>query len=586
MCETVESSLTRPGKDEESSRNLSESSKRIVRILSEYGVSSIGAGPRKPNSGYPCSMVETHRKASDYTVTSRSRLIIGLIVSSLVFVLVLAWQAQQATTTNLKTATNVLREYGTLVADEYVRRAMGDVGYYGYYNTINLLRQQASRSAEFPFELDEAESGSPASRAGRLAQYVFYYDAKATKLDYAGESVPDVSVAETLRSLAREFLRRPLPDTGYAIEHAAMDGASHTFVMTRGDDENLAFGFEVNRQELGSWLQQTFDKDPLLPQSLAGGAITNAYVYLRFSDNGDFVLFETGAPFESNLEVSRSLQDEYGGIFKGHSVSASIDPAIAESLVIGGLPGSRLPLLIGVMVMAVGLLVAAIRQLQRERDIIQLRTNFVSEVSHELRTPLTQIRMFTETLLFERVRSDEDRHRALEIINRETQRLIHLVENVLQFSNGGGKKRQLQAERQLLKPILDRVVEEFRPLLEQAKARVVTTIAEDSVAIVDADAVRQIVGNLLDNAVKYGPAGQTIRIEISHGPGKIRLEVADEGPGIPRDERERIWGGYYRLDRERKSAIAGTGIGLAVIRELAVLHGGSSWVDSNDGGGS
>ena len=105
-------------------------------------------------------MAESGRKVQDHTASSRSRLIIGLIVVSLILVLGLAWQAQQATTTHLKTATNVLREYATLVAEEYVRRVMGDVGYYGYYTYINLLRQEAAGAAAFPFKLSEPASDS------------------------------------------------------------------------------------------------------------------------------------------------------------------------------------------------------------------------------------------------------------------------------------------------------------------------------------------------------------------------------------------------------------------------------------------
>ena len=531
-------------------------------------------------------MVASDRKTRDHTGSSRSRLIIGLIVLSLILVLGLAWQAHQATTTHLKTATNVLREYATLVADEYARRAMADVGYYGYYTYVNLLRQQPSSAGGLLDEPIEPAADSPAARAGRLARFVFHYDAKAEKLKFVRAHEPDAAVADHLISFAAEFLRGPLPDAGFSIDHAVIGGAARTFVVTRGDDENRALGFEVNRQELGTWLQQSFDKGNLLPQSLAGGAITNEYVYLKFADNSDNALFESGNRYELNLRISKSLQDEYNGIFKGHTVSASIDPAIAESLVIGGLPRSRLPLLIIVLIMTVGLLVAAIRLLQRERSIVRMRTNFVSEVSHELRTPLTQIRIFAETLLFDRVRTDDDRHRALEIINREAQRLIHLVENVLQFSNGHNKKRELHIEEQLLNPIVERVIEEFGPLSEQARSNIVCHLAEDAVAEVDADAVRQMLVNLLDNAVKYGPARQTIRVDVTLGSAQIRLAVTDEGPGIPREERERIWGGYYRLNRERRSAIAGTGIGLAVVRELAALHGGRSWVESDNGGGA
>ncbi len=529
-------------------------------------------------------MDASSHKAQNDTVSSRSRLIIGLIVLSLLLVLGLAWQAQKAMTTHLKTATNVLRDYGTLVADEYVRRAMGDIGYYGYYTYITLLREQASRASGFPFEIGEPAMDSPAARAGRLVQYVFFYDAENEEMNFAGEAKS--SSASHLTSLAEEFLRGPLPDAGFAIKHVIINGAGHTFVVSRGDDERRAFGFEVDRQELGTWLRQSFERDSLLPQALGGGAITNEYVYLRFADSSDSVLFETTSRYDQDLRISKSIQDEYNGVFSEHNVAASIDPAIAGSLVIGGLPRSRLPLLIAVLIMTVGLLVAAIRQLQRERAVINMRTNFVSEVSHELRTPLTQIRMFAETLLFDRVRSSDERRRALEIINREVQRLIHLVENVLQFSNGRSKKRELQTTQQSLRPIIERVVDEFRPLSGQERANIVCHFAANATADVDADAIRQILMNLLDNAVKYGPGTQTICIEVTQRPGQIRLIVADEGPGIPRDDRERIWGGYYRLDRERKSAIAGTGIGLAVVRELAALHGGRTWVESNNGSGA
>ena len=470
-------------------------------------------------------MDASSHKAQNDTVSSRSRLIIGLIVLSLLLVLGLAWQAQKAMTTHLKTATNVLRDYGTLVADEYVRRVMGDIGYYGYYTYITLLREQASRASGFPFEIGEPAMDSPATRAVRLVQYVFFYDAEIEEMNFAGEAKS--SSANHLASLAEEFLSGPLPDAGFAIKHVIINGAGHTFVTSRGDNEHRAFGFEVDRQELGSWLRQSFERDNLLPQALGGGAITNEYVYLRFADSSDSVLFETTSRYDQDLRISKSIQDEYNGVFSEHNVAASIDPAIAGSLIIGGLPRSRLPLLIAVLIMTVGLLVAAIRQLQRERAVTNMRTNFVSEVSHELRTPLTQIRMFAETLLFDRVRSSDERRRALEIINREVQRLIHLVENVLQFSNGRSKKRELQTTQQSLRPIIERVVDEFRPLSGQERANIVCHFATNATADVDADAIRQILMNLLDNAVKYGPGTQTICNEVTQRQGWTRLTVAD-----------------------------------------------------------
>jgi signal transduction histidine kinase len=104
-------------------------------------------------------------------------------------------------------------------------------------------------------------------------------------------------------------------------------------------------------------------------------------------------------------------------------------------------------------------------------------------------------------------------------------------------------------------------------------------VPEDLVVPADPGAVRQMLLNLLDNAVKYGPAGQEVRIGATRENGVARLWVADRGPGIPRADRERVWERFWRLERDRDSSVAGSGIGLAVVRELADLHHGRAWID-------
>ncbi len=518
--------------------------------------------------------------------SSRSRVIIGLLVASLLLVIALAWQAQQATRTHYSTATNVLKEYAMLVADEYSRRAMGDVGYNGYYTHINTLRRLAGESSEFPFEVSLPDDDSPASRAAEIVAYPIFVDVVDGELRLVGDTPVPAVIAGYLTKRAGEFLAEPLPEGGFLFDHEIINDQPHTFVLTRLEDDERVFGFEVDRIRLSAWLKASFDKGTLLPQSLADGAITNDFVYLQFVDDGEDILLETGPDYDPYLRISKSLRDEYSGIFRGHTISVAIDPTIAESLVIGGLPRTRLPLLLLVMVVTVGLLIAAIRQLQRESAVMQLRTNFVSEVSHELRTPLTQIRMFTETLLFNRARSDNDRRRALEIINRESQRLIHLVENVLHFSDGSSEQRRLRLEKRDLRPIIEAVVDEFQTLADARNATIECNLAEGTAAECDGDTVRQMLLNLLDNAVKYGPSGQRIVVTLAREPGRVLISVGDEGPGIPDAERERIWGGYYRLDRERETAIAGTGIGLAVVRELASRQGGRTWVEQGGAKGA
>src|SRR5256885_11553687 len=124
-------------------------------------------------------------------------------------------------------------------------------------------------------------------------------------------------------------------------------------------------------------------------------------------------------------------------------VCSSDLPDMAPKLVIGGMPRSNVPMLLSLLALTAGLVVAALLQLRREYELSQLRADFVSGVSHELRTPLAQIRMFSETLLLGRVRSDEERERSLGIIDQEARRLTHLVENLLHFS---------RSERRLTRP--------------------------------------------------------------------------------------------------------------------------------------
>ena len=248
----------------------------------------------------------------------------------------------------------------------------------------------------------------------------------------------------------------------------------------------------------------------------------------------------------------------------GFTVEASIDPQISRQIVIGGLPRSRLPFFLGLFALNAGLIVTAILQLRREMALQQLRDEFVSSVSHELRTPLTQIRMFTETLLLDRIRSTEEQRRSLEIIDREARRLTQLVENILQFSR------------------MDRKID----VMNGSEAQIELRLPFGLAANVDPDALRQIVINLLDNAVKYGRKKQRIILGLEARDGMACLFVDDEGPGVPVADRKRIFERFQRLERDRQSAIAGTGIGLSVVHDLVTRHGGQCSVTAGDCGGA
>jgi signal transduction histidine kinase len=209
-------------------------------------------------------------------------------------------------------------------------------------------------------------------------------------------------------------------------------------------------------------------------------------------------------------------------------------------------------------------------------------------VSHELRTPLAQIRMFAEMLRLGWVRSDEERQRSVAIIDQEARRLTHLVENILQFSRAERSAPRVSLESLELNSLVDEVVDAFAPLARTRGVTVRTVHGEGkgTVALADRDALKQVLLNLLDNALKYGPSGQTITAGTGMADGRAQIWVDDQGVGIPARDKARIWEPFRRLDRAVEAGISGNGIGLAVVRELMLAQGGGVLVQDAPGGGA
>ncbi|MCZ6747231.1 MAG: HAMP domain-containing sensor histidine kinase [Acidobacteria bacterium] len=516
----------------------------------------------------------------------RAPFIAAMLLSSLVLTAVLAWQAQYAAHSHRSIAEGVLRDYAALAADEYVRRAANQIGYYGYDPLIKSLMghvQTLDRLPTLPGFRAEADDRTRAALELVRDLFLVRFDSPASLL-YTGND-PEVK-----SWLANDFPHRQVElqkaSRGFLTVHPTLGDQPHTFIYApvNGDATTLA-GFELATDALEGWFQSAFQRAPLLPPSLAKGNDTNAWIGLTVYDPGGQPVFRSIHAPSYDLEAERAFADAYGGILRGMRVVASINPEAASHLVIGGLPRSRLPVLLGLLAVASGLLAAAVLQIRRERALTQLRSDFVARVSHELRTPLTQIRMFAETLLLNRVRTSTEQQRALEIIDKESRRLTHLVENILQFSRGDRGTLTLAPRPRNLAPLVSEFVEDFRPLAHHDGTRFKTRL-EDMVVPVDEDALRQILLNLLDNAIKYGPKNQLVSIATLRVNGTAQIRVEDQGPGIPESERERIWHRFHRLERDALSPTDGMGIGLTVVRDLAALHGGRSWVESGSEGGS
>lgn len=515
--------------------------------------------------------------------------IIGLLIGSLATTAVLAWQASHAFEAHRAAATSVLHDYAMLAANEFVRRATARLGYDGYYALVTALSRELQKDADLDRAvrtLDE-EADERFRPALSLARRYFVTPARDGDggIHFVGGDPETATLLGWIEGAAAETGDETRP---YFVAHGLVseEPVSVVFGELPSSAGTRHAGFQVDLEALRPFLASAFDASSLIPPSLGSGNVSNDVLFLSVVDQGGVERFRSPGTPHPEFRVEAPFGDAYGGILEGSVVRLSLDPEAASALVTGGLPPSRLPIYLGLLLLTAALMATAVREVRRERRLQSLRSELVASVSHDLRTPLTQIRLFAETLLLGRVRSPEEGKHSLEIINREARHLSHLVENLLQFSRVETGRLRLSPLPGPLEPALRETLEIFQPMLSVSAARLTTRIEPDVRAAFDADALGQVLLNLLDNAVKYGPRDQEIVVGIESRNGSARVFVQDQGPGIPREERSRIFERFHRLDRDRSSSVAGTGIGLAIVKELVTLQRGRVLVEDGEDGGA
>lgn len=231
--------------------------------------------------------------------------------------------------------------------------------------------------------------------------------------------------------------------------------------------------------------------------------------------------------------------------------------------------------------------VLVLHDISELRRLERVRQDFVANVSHEFKTPLTAIRGFAETLLGGALDDVEHRARFVEIIQEHAERLTRLTDDLLKLSTIEAGKMELDlrtvSPAELLKMCADTA--SFAAKKKQQTIKI--ECARDLAAIRgDSGRLRDVLQNLLDNAVQYTPAGGHIVASALADGDEIVFTVADNGIGIPQAEQERIFERFYRVDEGRSREVGGTGLGLSIARHIAEAHGGRIWVESAIGQGS
>ena len=288
------------------------------------------------------------------------------------------------------------------------------------------------------------------------------------------------------------------------------------------------------------------------------------------------------APVPSNLDIAVAWARLGGGEVAALEVDlrdnlTGSDPRLLFAV------GSCIVALLFVILLIGGLLL--VRAARRAREESERKTTFIDNLSHELKVPLAVVRMKAERLLDGKIADPAKLQAAYRTIADENGEVIRQVDDLLDLVRTGKGTRRYARSTFDLNSAVREAVSALRDRFAQDGLAV--TLADGNVRVnADADAVRQIVRNLLDNAAKYAAAKGRVDVEVSHADGWARVTVSDHGDGVPPDQRERIFERFYRIDNDLTRTTGGTGIGLSLARCFARDMGGDVTGAERLGGGS
>ncbi len=326
----------------------------------------------------------------------------------------------------------------------------------------------------------------------------------------------------------------------------------------------------------------------LFDRMIEGVIVLDSKGFIRLSNKAASSLFGF-----SNPAVGRSLIE----VVRNYEVNEIISRLAEDSEVLGHdlrIEGVNPPRFLQINALALrnrdGMYDGAIlvfHDLTRMRELEVVRQEFVGNVSHELRTPLSLVKSAVETLIDGAKDDTKTLGRFLEIIERNANRLSLLIDDLLLLSTLDSGRMQLQLQAVGLYLAINEISEDLLPAAQRRGITIVNQVKEDIYASADPNRLRQVLSNLIDNAIKYGKNEGSIYISSSVlATKRIEVRIMDDGPGIPLDVQSRIFERFFRVDKARSRDQGGTGLGLAIVKHVVQAHGGDVRVESELGKGS
>lgn len=514
-----------------------------------------------------------------------------LLIASLAVMLGTAWKAHILQRQRKQTAEQLLRDYAAFGAWTYQRQLGNHLEEFAWQVFNPVMHREMHTNPRTPTALSLSGYRTKSLLDCRCdsttqpSSYFSYVLGSDTMMVAGAPLTPDEQGAIHRALAAHLRPAEPAPRTrlGFLGPFPELPSLIAYGLMPTAYEDTVVYGLVVDRASLTPTFIKVLAGRDLLPAAVSQGRTGNDLLAVEVLDRSGHLLYRDPRWPSRGLVAEDRLTEQAGGL----RVRLTVLPAAAASLVTGGLPGNEISVLFAVVLLAVLLAVVGVVQLRREQQLARLRSGFVASVSHELRTPLAQIRLFLDTLRLKRYASDDQREWLVGHLARETSRLEHLIENVLHFSRlERGAPLPIRPVRTELGTLVQETVDGFAPLALSRRAEVACDLAPGLEAEVDPARLRQVLLNLLDNAVKFGPPGQVVRVTLRREEHRISLAVTDQGPGVPAGEREAIWEPYFRGSRAEVAAVGGSGIGLAVVKESVEAMAGRVRVEAAAEGGA
>ena len=405
------------------------------------------------------------------------------------------------------------------------------------------------------------------------------------KINDEAEQIDDPTTQQQVKTLSNKINRKIAAILDYRetmeaiVSNSAMDSLmqlNNFLVLTNENSNNEVMLMQQFPDNAIGYTLRLNKIDSIVSKIITASAGKFDYT-IQLADTG------LNGPFYGK---EMAIKSNFSPIFNKKIIEVQLkDPAIVKQYVFNRKITTAIGLFLLLAAMLIGLFTLT-QDVNRKKRMAKMRSDFISNVTHELKTPLTSINMFADSIVLDRVKNEKDIKKYANIIVKESEKLKRMINNILDFSRTESNKLTYHLKECNLAAVLHDIMNEMNYWLEIHKFGVHLAIDENIIAVADPEGLKQVISNLITNAIKYSDSIKKIEIRLYKKEGKAYIEVEDHGIGIAEGQLINIFEKFYRVNSKKNENISGTGLGLTVSKDIIEAQNGMLLVNSTLNKGS